>query len=301
MSVTTPRVTVIVPTFNRPNELRHCLEALAQQDFPHDAFEVIVADDGGAISPADVVAEARRNLHVDLLVVDHGGPAHARNRAAERARGEYLAFTDDDCRPDSRWLSTLVAALDLAPDAIVGGRVTNLLVDNPFSSASQTVTDLVYAHYNEDHANARFFASNNLAITASELQRIGGFDECFVILACEDRELCDRWRAGGGRMVYASNAIISHAHRLDLRSFWRQHFTYGRGAYHFHRIRAARGTGRMRDEMSLHADPRTWLVRPFHDRSLGELLRVVSLMALWQLANTAGFFYEAVVRTGYRR
>jgi GT2 family glycosyltransferase len=296
-----PHVTVIVPTYNRPDELRRCLAALAEQDFARDRFDVIVADDGGAVSPAQVVAEAQSLLDITLLNLTHGGPARVRNRAAERARGEYLAFTDDDCRPEPGWLRALVATIERVPGALVGGRVTNALTDNRFSRASQTVTDLVYAHYNADADDARFFASNNLAIAADEFRKSGGFDERFIVLACEDREFCDRWRSQGKRMVYAENAVIRHAHALNLRTYMRQHFTYGRGALHFHRIRSERGSGRMRNEMSFHADIRNWLVRPFRGRPLVEGINVAALLLLWQTANTAGFFYESIVRSGYRR
>lgn len=300
-TIARPHVTVIVPTYNRPEELRRCLAALAGQNLSLATFDVIVADDGGAVSPARVVEEAQGGLDVALLTLSHGGPAHARNRAAERARGAYFAFTDDDCRPEPGWLNALVATLERARDALVGGRVTNALTDNRFSRASQTVTDLVYAHYNANAEDARFFASNNLAIAADAFREIGGFDEKFVVLACEDREFCDRWRSQGRRLVYAEDAVIGHAHALNLRSYLRQHFTYGRGAVHFHRIRSERGSGSMRNEMSFHADFRNWLVRPFRGRPLSEGLDVAALLLLWQTANTAGFFYESIVRSGYRR
>lgn len=296
-----PHATVVVPTYNRPDELGRCLTALAAQDYPLDRFEVIVADDGGAVSPVSVVESFRDRLDVRLLRVTHGGPAHARNRAVEQARGALLAFTDDDCRPHPDWLRRLVAVLDGAPAALVGGRVANALAENPFSSASQTVTDLVYAHYNARPEDARFFASNNMAIATAEFRRIGGFDERFVVLACEDRELCDRWLAAGGRMLYAPDAVVRHAHALDLRSYVRQHFTYGRGAVHFHRIRAERGSGTMRDEMSFHGDLRNWIVRPFRGRTLRSGLVVAALLITWQGANALGFLYESVVRTGYRK
>ena len=96
-----------------------------------------------------------------MLVQPHGGPARARNLGARAARGRLLAFTDDDCRPEPGWLAALEAALAARPGAMVGGRVTNLLADNPFAEASQLVTDIVYAHYNAGPGDARFVASNN--------------------------------------------------------------------------------------------------------------------------------------------
>ena len=292
--------TVVVPTYNRPAALRDCLVALAAQDYPGDRFEVLVVDDGGELSPQAVVDELRPRLSVELLMQAHGGPARARNHAATRARGRFLAFTDDDCRPDPSWMTRLADALRSAPHTLIGGRIVNALPDNPFSSASQLIADIVYAHYNANPESARFFSSNNLAIAADDFRSLGGFDEGFTILACEDRELCDRWRARGGRMRYVHEAVVAHAHPLALRSFVRQHFTYGRGALHFHRIRAQRSSGTMREEMSFHMNLGNWLGHPFRRRSPVDAARISALLVLWQGANLAGFLYERVANTGYR-
>ena len=79
-----PFCSVIVPTRARPRHLAGCLSALRALDYPPERLEVIVMDD-----------------------VEGDGPAAARNRAAEGARGELLAFTDDDCRPVRGWLRAL--------------------------------------------------------------------------------------------------------------------------------------------------------------------------------------------------
>jgi GT2 family glycosyltransferase len=293
-------LSVIVPTYNRPAALRECLGALASQDYPRDRFEVLVVDDGGESSPAPVIEEMRSRLSVELLTQAHAGPSRARNLGAGMARGRFLAFTDDDCRPQPTWLARLAAALERAPDSIVGGRIVNSLPDNAFSSASQMIADIVYAHYNADPENARFFSSNNFAMAAESYRALGGFDEGFLILACEDRELCDRWRATGGRMIYEPEAVVGHAHSLALYSFVRQHFTYGRGAVHFHRIRAERASGTLRDEMSFHVNVSNWLAQPFRCRTLVDATRIAALMVLWQGANLAGFAFELLARSGYR-
>ena len=92
-----------------------------------------------------------------------------------------------------------------------------------------------------------------MAVERSAILACGGFDERFTG-AAEDRELCDRWRHRGGRLVYRPEAVVYHAHDLRLGSFVRQHHAYGRGAYTYHRVRAARGSGRMRDDLRFHAE-----------------------------------------------
>lgn len=221
--------------------------------------------------------------------------------AARAGRGRFLTFTDDDCQPTPDWLATLGRAFEQAPQSMLGGRTINGLPANPYSSASQLIVDVVYAHYNADAKKARFFTSNNMALSAELFKRIGGFDERFLILACEDRELCDRWLHHDLEMRYAPQAVIYHSHPLTLREFCKQHFTYGRGAAHYHRIRARRSSGSMRREMSFHFNLRNWLLQPLHRTERRHALLLMALLMVWQLANFAGFVFESLVSTGYDR
>ncbi len=234
----TPFFSVLIPTYRRPRQLACCLEALARLDYPDGRFEAIVVDDGSESPPEDVVDRFRGRLNVILLTRPHAGPAAARNMALAHARGEIVALIDDDCLCDPGWLKGLAERFRAGGPLAAGGRTTNGLPDNPYSSASQFVLDVVYSFYNRDPDRASFFASNNLAVTASELRAMGGFDPAFV--TSEDRDLCDRWLSRGLPMVCAGGALIEHRHDLTLRSFWNQHAGYGRGARLFHRARANR-------------------------------------------------------------
>ena len=200
-----------------------------------------------------------------------------------------IAFTDDDCEPDRDWLGRLAPAL--GPGVASGGQTVNHLADNPYAATSQHVQDLVYAHLNHQRSDARFLASNNLVLRREDFAAVGGFDGRRFPGASEDRDFCDRWRAAGGRLVYVPEAVVRHAHDLDLRRFWRQHFAYGRGAARFHAARVARGTGRLRDELSFYLDPALWRVT-FGLRPGPRAARTVALLAVWQAANATGFAWE---------
>ncbi|MEI8319890.1 MAG: glycosyltransferase family A protein, partial [Planctomycetia bacterium] len=92
MNGSTIIVTVVVPTYRRPQQLRRCLEALAAQTFP-EPWEVVVVDDGSPqpFSAADMPATDRLALRV--IRQENAGPAAARNRGVREARGEFVAFT----------------------------------------------------------------------------------------------------------------------------------------------------------------------------------------------------------------
>jgi len=284
-----PFFSVIIPTYSHPAELPGCLEALSRQQFPTDSFEVIVVDDGSASPPTATVQAFENRLAIRLVTARHGGPAAARNYGARQAAGRFFAFTDDDCRPASGWLSALAERFAAAPDHIIGGRTINELVKNPYAATSQLILDVVYRHFNRtDPGEARFLACNNLALAAESFASIGGFDASFM--TSEDRELCDRWLDSGRRITYAPEAVVFHANPLDLRHFWWQHFGYGRGAWRFHRLRERHGHGRFRPDWTFY---RKLAIVPFAQKPPLWSLSITALMAITQLANCAGFFYES--------
>lgn len=282
-----PFFSVIIPTHERPAQLATCLQALARLDYPLERFEVVVVDDGSAHSPEAVIEEFQGQLDVRLLTQKNTGPAGARNLGATHARGEFLAFTDDDCTPSVGWLRAFASCFAEDPDCLVGGRTLNALTLNPYAETSQIIIEVVYAHYNVNGDDARFFASNNFALPASRFRELKGFNESFQ--TSEDREFCDRWLMRGFRMRYAPEATIHHAHDLTLHSLWRQHFGYGRGALRFHRARSENGRGSLKPELSFYL--KLLRASAYSPRKTGAL-RLTALMFWAQLANAAGFFYE---------
>ena len=279
---------IVIPTYARPAALAACLAAIALLDYPRDRYEVIVVDDG--LTPALSAAPAPRDPRLRWLAQPHAGPAAARNRGAAAAEGEFLAFLDDDCRPDPHWLQALAAVLTGTPDRLVGGLTRNVLADNLFSEASQELVAYLYAYANGDPVRARFLTSNNLAARRDLFFACGAFDASFAQAGGEDREFCRRWLAGGRGIIYTPAARVDHAHRLGLRGFWRQHCNYGRGAWRFHAVAARqRGTS-----VSVRLEPARFYVDllryPFGRRPWGQALAVTALLALAQIANAVGFW-----------
>jgi GT2 family glycosyltransferase len=280
---------VIIPTRNRPTELLNCLKGFTVIDFPEDSWELIVVNDGGKDSFSTVMGELNQKLPLRLLNIEHSGPASARNRGAERAEGQCLAFIDDDCVPTPDWLSSLEKSFSEKPHHLLGGRTINVLSDNIFSTASHMLIDYLYQYHRETDSTDRFFTSNNLAVPADLFRDVGGFDRRMPLAAGEDREFCDRWLYYGYRMVHVPEAIVHHAHSLTLSSFLRQHFRYGRGAWLYQLIRRRR----RRDGAFFY--PSLFYIklisypwsRPVNHR--GYTVKLITLLIMSQLANAAGF------------
>lgn len=284
---------VVVPTFNRPDELARCICALAQSTLDLERFEVIVVNDGGR-NPDPALKGLERRVNLRLLTQPNRGPGAARNYGAGSARGQFIAFTDDDCIPSNDWLAVLEHSLNASPESLHGGRTVNSLYENPFSEASQSLVDYVHRYYNDTSAKrTRFFASNNIAVSARTFEASGGFDES--LCAAEDRDFCRTWHNLGWDFKYVPDAVVNHAHQLTLRSLQRQHFTYGRGALPYWRKASARDGARIKVEpLSFYTG---MLTHPFSQRLSNPVL-ISGLIAVSQFANAMGFAYEALRTRG---
>ena len=284
-----PTFSIVVPTYRRPERLAGCLGSFEALAYPRDRFEVLVVDDGSGAPPTP----DRASLDLTVITQPHAGPGTARNIGAARARGDCLAFTDDDCLAERGWLRELAARFDEAPDHAIGGRTLNALPENPYSSATQLLLDYL-SEWTLASGRTAFFAANNLAVPTGLFRARGGFDTGFPVAAGEDREFCDRWVRLGGRLSYAPRAVIRHAHHLTLPGYWRQHVNYGRGALRYHRLRARAEGGRP------PATPLSFYLRliayPLARARGSRRLSLAALFALAQLATVTGYWRERLGR-----
>lgn len=225
---------IIIPTRNRPEALAHCLTSLTDLDFPEDAWEVIVVDDGGTDSLSAVTAELRQSLPLRPIQIEHAGPAAARNAGARIARGDYLAFTDDDCRVPSGWLKEFVLAFsDDGPPAAVGGRPVTPFADSPAGMGWQYLIDFLFEYMKDEHGNPLLLLSNNVAYRRSAFMSLGGFDESFPLAAGEDLDLSYRMADSGYRQCFHPELCVEHLHPVTAWGHLVQQFRYGCGGYYF--------------------------------------------------------------------
>ena len=295
LNKSTPFISIVIPTYNRPEKLKECLESLTELEYSRDSYEVIVVDDGSKISLESVVENFNNQIEITLLKQKNAGPATARNTGAKQAKGEFLAFTDDDCKPAPDWLNQIAACFAKKPDCLIGGKTINILSENPFSTASQELINYLYSYYNRDPEQATFFASNNIAISKERFQKIGGFDTTYPRAAAEDREFCDRWLQYGNQMIYVPEVNVYHAHKLTLSSYWKQHFFYGRGAFCFHQVRAKRAHREIKVEpISFYLN---LLKYPLSQNISQPKLLLSTLLFISQVAGVVGFLWERNYQT----
>ena len=232
-------ISVVVPTHNRKERLRRCLRALMAQDYP--AYEVIVVDDGSTDGTDEMVRQEFPQVH--YLRQEHRGPAAARNRGIRAARGEIVAFTDDDCEPPPEWLRSLWEGFQHYPEAgAVGGiqePTAHALSQNLLARYESFVTYRIYGVGERAVVGSPApGGTNNLAVPKYLLERLGGFDETFPVAAGEDADLLYRIADLGYKTVCLPNKVVHH-HTYTWRAFVRQQVQRGVGAAYFLRKRGA--------------------------------------------------------------
>ncbi|MCX7790744.1 MAG: mycofactocin biosynthesis glycosyltransferase MftF, partial [Chloroflexaceae bacterium] len=219
-----PAVTAIVPAHGRPEATRACVESLLAQDYPAELLEVIVVDDASA----PPLAPALAGLPIRLLRQDQNiGQSAARNRAAELARGEVLAFLDNDCVAAPGWLRTLVAALDEPGVDIAGGRVLAPPPEGPVAAFEAARSPLDMGPVSGPVGPGEpisYMPSCNLVVRRRLFARIGGFDPAMRL--GEDVDLIWRALATGAQARYVAEGAVVHHHRVRLGALLRRRADY---------------------------------------------------------------------------
>ena len=206
-------LSVVIPTYNRLPILRQCLQALERQrcEPPLAEYEVVVVDDGSTdatVAWLESACAAGDLPHLRLIRQEHGGPAQGRNRGVEAARGDVIVFIDSDLVVGPDFLLSHVRSLEQdwrrcgnRLSFTYGAVVNTTDFHNP-TAERHKLRDLSWA----------YFATGNVAIERSLLERAGLFDTAFHLYGWEDLELGERLRALGVRLVRCPAAVGYHWH-----------------------------------------------------------------------------------------
>ncbi len=223
MDSTVPLVSVVVPTYRRPELLDRCLRALLAQEIPASDVELIVADDAECQATRGQVAAwaaraRKRGIRLRYIpVVGTHGPAAARNTGWRTARGGIVAFTDDDCIPAPDWLCAGLAAF--------GPRICNNSNDEMSATGEDRVDGVsgriivplpeAPSDYQKDTAWLAYaeFVTANCFYRRDALAAVGGFDERFALAWREDSDLHFTLMKQGARLITGHDAVVIHPAR----------------------------------------------------------------------------------------
>ncbi len=243
-----PFVSVIVPTHDRPERIQVCLQSLMALHYPQ--YEIIIVDNAPSTSAtADFIQQTYRDEpRVHYLREDHPGASRARNCGMMAARGEILAFTDDDVVIDSFWLIELVRAFCIADDVeCVTGLVLPLELDTPAQfwleewggfckGFTRRVFDMAENHPKtplHPYTAGQFGTGASMAFRAAFLRSIGGFDLALgpatPARGAEDLAAFFQVVTRRYKLVYEPAAVIYHPHYRDYMVLRKQMYRNGIG------------------------------------------------------------------------
>ncbi len=234
-----PFVSVVIPTRDRPEMLARTLETVLGCDYPADRFEVVVADNVPADDRTRELVEGRARY----VRVERPGSAAARNDGAAAARGDLVAFVDDDALVDRLWLEELATGFHAAGDVTcVTGLVVPLELDTEAQQLFQEYGGFGKGFEQVVHRGAdprfpfapgRLGSGNNVAFRREALIDLGGYDEHLgngtPTRSGEDWELFLRLLRAGRTAVYRPSAIVHHRDRREYDELRQQVRDYGVG------------------------------------------------------------------------
>jgi GT2 family glycosyltransferase len=245
-----PFVSIIVPTHERQERIPACLHALLALDYPH--YEIIVVDNAPETEATANFMHVNYHDHPHVRYVreERAGVSWARNRGIQSAKGEILAFADDDVIVDRYWLAELVKAFQVTSNV---GCVTGLIL----SAELETPAQILFESHDEEsgyndhwrfnqhiftrqkrHVHlykiALFGAGASMAFNADFLRAIGGFDPALgtqgLVQSGEDIAAYFKILMQGYDIVYEPAALVYHKNRREFEALYQQIYHYGIGA-----------------------------------------------------------------------
>lgn len=231
---------VIVPSFNRQEEIRELLNSFTALNFPVERYELIIADDGSGDGTAELVQEFRRNCHFTLHFYrqQNRGPGAARNMGMERAKGDFFIFVDSDCTVSPGWLAAIDRELHHQQADAFGGPDSQrddfppLLKAINYSMTSFITTGGIRGH--KQKSLGKFYPrSFNMGLSRKVYEKVGGFGG---LRHGQDIEFSHRIIASGAKVILVPDALVYHKRRTSIRKFFRQVFNWGVARINLYKI-----------------------------------------------------------------
>ena len=216
-----PRYSVVIPVYNRPDEVDELLQSLCGQTYQN--FEVVVVEDGSAIPCKQVVEKYAEMLDVHYFEKPNSGPGQTRNYAAERSRGEYLLILDSDCILPETYLAAVEADLQRESADAFGGPDR---AHDSFSDVQKAINYAMTSFFTTGGIRGgkkkmdKFYPrSFNMGVRAEVYKALGGFS---AMRFGEDIDFSIRIFKGGYRCRLFPEAWVWHKRRTDLKKFFKQ-------------------------------------------------------------------------------
>ncbi|SNT13714.1 Glycosyltransferase, catalytic subunit of cellulose synthase and poly-beta-1,6-N-acetylglucosamine synthase [Ekhidna lutea] len=223
-----PRYSIIIPVYNRPEEVDELLASLEKQSFLD--FEVIIVEDGSELDCRAVCDKYKGKLDLSYHYKENTGQGFSRNFGSKLAKGDWLIFFDSDCVIPEQYLSNLDKIItDSDPDALCGPDASH----KDFSTLQKAISYSMTSFLTTGGIRGRklkvdkeaHLRSYNLVINKKVFFALDGFKKTNM---GEDMELSKRFQMKGYRSVISSDLVVYHKRRDNLVSFSKQIYSFGR-------------------------------------------------------------------------
>lgn len=219
-------ISLIIPVYNRPQEVEELLATLARQTDPH--FEVVIAEDGSTDDSREVVEHYRDRLDIAYFTQPNGGPSSARNLGAGNAKGDFFIFMDSDCLVPDKYFETVNRRVREENIKFFGGADSAAPDFSPLQKAvSYSMTSIFTTggiRGKKKRIGKYSPRSFNLGIDRELFESVGGFTDMRI---GEDIDFGFKVLETGAKAVFLEDATVCHKRRTSMRLFFKQVFIFG--------------------------------------------------------------------------
>ena len=220
-----PSFSIIVPVYNRPQEVEELVESLANQS--DKDFELIIVEDGSTVKCEDACIRFADQVNIKYFHKSNEGRSIARNYGMERADGDFFIFVDSDCILPPDYIEQLKKSREKHPVDCYGGPDT---AHESFSDVQKAINFSMTSFFTTggirggkksmEKFTPRTF---NMGFTKDVYEKVGGFREMFS----EDIDMSTRIKNAGYEISLYPDVKVFHKRRVDFKKFWRQVHVFG--------------------------------------------------------------------------
>lgn len=220
-------LSIIIPVYNRPEEVHELLESFLHQTY-QDIYEILIVEDGSDRKSDEVVKEFTGKLPLHYFSKENTGPGDSRNFGMSRANGNYFVLLDSDCIVPNNYLSAIAKSLNHSyVDCFGGPDTAHASFSNIQKAINYAMTSWLTTGGIRGHKNARENfqpRSFNMGLSKEAFEKSGGFGN---IHPGEDPDLSLRLRALGMKTKLIPEAVVFHKRRINFKKFYQQVRKFG--------------------------------------------------------------------------
>lgn len=225
------RLSVVIPVYNRPEELKELLDSLTIQHFK-ESTEVVIVEDGSSLTSEESVSQFQKQLRIKYIKQENAGPSAARNRGAAEAAGDYLFFFDSDCALPSDFFDKIHSFLETRKLDCFGTKDTAHSFFSPIQKAiSYSMTSFFTTGGIRGGAGGAkkmddfYPRSYSMGVRKAVFDEVGGFSPSMRY--GEDIDFSMRVKEAGYSIGLVEGTYVYHKRRSTFRSFFKQTFCSG--------------------------------------------------------------------------